>query len=149
MTRPYLRDMINEHKTPMKIKAHSGNETKFGKWKVQLKMLNNCISSKDFEEIRFIYSPSNNLEILMGSETDDIINELFESLLQRFPEVRETSNNKGSEFIHESVGLLYYCFHKIDLKRGESYVDSPEWLKNKWAAINPKNKKTITAFSML
>ena len=94
-------------------------------------MLNNCISSKDFEEIRFIYSPSNNVEILMGSETDDIINELFESLLQRFPEVRETSNNKGSEFIHESVGLLYYCFHKIDLKRGESYVDSPEWLKNK------------------
>ena len=94
-------------------------------------MLNDCISSKDFEEIRFIYSPSNNVEILMGSETDDIINELFESLLQRFPEVRETSNNKESEFIHESVGLLYYCFHKIDLKRGGSYVDSPEWLKNK------------------
>ena len=94
-------------------------------------MLNDCISSKDFEEIRFIYSPSNNVEILMGSKTDDIINELFESLLQRFPEVRETSNNKESEFIHESVGLLYYCFHKIDLKRSGSYVDSPEWLKNK------------------
>ena len=30
MTRPYLRDMINDHKTSMKVKAHSGNETKFG-----------------------------------------------------------------------------------------------------------------------
>ena len=73
-------------------------------------MLNNCVSSKRFEETRLIYSPSNNVKILMGSETDDIIDELFESLLQRFQEARETLNNRGRELIHENVGLLHYHF---------------------------------------
>ena len=104
-------------------------------------MLNNCISSKNFEETCLRYSPSNNVEILMCSETDDIIDELFESLSQRFQEARETLNNRESEFIHDNVGFLHYYFHKISLKRGGSYVDSPEWLKNKRAIINPKNKK--------
>ena len=61
----------------MKVKAHSSNETKFGELKFQLKILNNCISSKNFKEIRFIYLPSNKVEILMGRETVDIIDELF------------------------------------------------------------------------
>ena len=38
---------------------------------------------------------------------------------------------KGSEFVFNSVDLLYYHLHKISLKRGESYIDSPKWLKNK------------------
>ena len=29
--------------------------------------------------------------------------------------------------------------HKTSLKRGKSYIESPEWLKNKRATINPKN----------
>ena len=48
---------------------------------------------------------------------------------------------KGSWFIHDSVDLLYYHFHKIGLKRGGSYIDSPEWLKNKKATINPTNNE--------
>ena len=47
---------------------------------------NNCISSKGFEEIRSIYSATNNIEIFMGSETDDVIDKLFETILQRFQE---------------------------------------------------------------
>ena len=39
MIRPYLSDIINEHKTPKKLRVHSGNEvidyeTQFGEWKV-------------------------------------------------------------------------------------------------------------------
>ena len=30
--------------------------------------------------------------------------------------------------------------NKISLNRGGSYIDSPKWLKNKNAAINPKSK---------
>ena len=41
---------------------------------------------------------------------------------------------------------MNYYFHKIDLERGGSYVDSPEWLENKRAAINPKNKKDYNCF---
>ena len=35
------------------------------------------------------------------------------------------------------IGLIY-CI-KIGLKRDGAYIDSPEWLKNKKATINPKN----------
>ena len=73
----------------------------------------------------------------MGSETDDIINELFKSFLQRYQEGLEESM-KGSDFRFDSVDLLYYHLHKIGLKRGKSYIDSPEWLKNKKATTNPK-----------
>ena len=74
----------------------------------------------------------------MGNETDDIINELFKSFLQRYQEKLEKSM-KGSEFVFNSVDLLYYHLHKIGLKRGESYIDSPEWLKNKKS--NNKSKQ--------
>ena len=46
---------------------------------------------------------------------------------------------RGSEFIFYSVNSLYYNLNKIILSIGESYIDSPKWLKNKKAAINPKN----------
>ena len=46
---------------------------------------------------------------------------------------------KGSEFVFDSIDLLYYKLHKISLNRGGSYIDSTEWLKNKKATINPKN----------
>ena len=47
---------------------------------------------------------------------------------------------KGSEFVFDYVDLLYYSLHKISINRGESYIDSPEWIKNKKATINLKNK---------
>ena len=46
---------------------------------------------------------------------------------------------KGSEFIFDSVDLLYYKLHKMILIRGGSYIDSLEWLKNKKSIINRKN----------
>ena len=76
----------------------------------------------------------------MGSGTDDIIDKLFESPLQRFQDERKTSNNRGSEFIPKNVGLLHYIFLKISLKKDKSHIKSPGWLKNKRATINPKNK---------
>ena len=46
---------------------------------------------------------------------------------------------RESKFIRNSIDLLYYCFQNMGLKRGRSHIDSPEWLKNKKATINPKN----------
>ena len=45
----------------------------------------------------------------------------------------------GSEFIFDGIDVLYYDFNKISLNRGGSFIDSPEWIKNKKATINPKN----------
>ena len=47
---------------------------------------------------------------------------------------------KGSQFVFENVESLYYSLHKISLNRGGSYIDSPNWIKNKTATINPKSK---------
>ena len=50
-----------------------------GVWKIQLTMRINFISSLDTGEIRKMNSKSDNVEIMMVIETDDIINKLFES----------------------------------------------------------------------
>ena len=88
------------------------------------------ISSKDSEEIRTIHSKSDNIEILIGNETDEIIEDLSDSFLQRYQNGLEESM-RGSEFVFDNVDLLYYKLHKIILDRGGSYIDSPEWLKIK------------------
>ena len=111
--RPYLNDLINDHKAS-------------GEWKIQLVMLNRCISSKNYEETRDMYSASNNIEIFMGSNTNDAIDTLCNTKLQRFQEAKETSFERGSEFVSENVDLLYYYFQKIDINRSASYIDSPE-----------------------
>ena len=100
--RPYLNDLINDHKASEE-------------WKIQLVILNRCISSKNYEETRDMYSASNNIEIFMGSNTDEVIDRLFNSMLQRFQEAKKTSFERGSEFIFENVDLLLYYFQKIDI----------------------------------
>ena len=42
--------------------------------------------------------------------------------------------------------MLYYKCHKINLNRGGSYIDSPDWIKNKTSTRNPINKKDIKCF---
>ena len=62
--------------------------------------------------------------IIMGSETDEIIKELFESLLYRYQDGLEESL-RGSEFAFDNVNSLHCNLHKISLNRGGSYIDSP------------------------
>ena len=69
----------------------------------------------------------------------DIIKKIFKSFLNDYQK-EEIVLRKGSDFVFENVDLLSYRFHKISLKRGKSYIKSPEWVINKRATINPKNK---------
>ena len=77
--------------------------------------------------------------------TNDVVEELFKSTLERY-QTGLQELMRESEFVFDCVNELYYKFHKVDLNRGRSYFDSPRWLKNKKATINPKN---INAFNML
>ena len=53
-------------------------ETTLGEWKIHLTMSINFISSKDdSDEIHIMCIQSNNVEIMIGSKTDEIIKELF------------------------------------------------------------------------
>ena len=71
----------------------------------------NFISHKDSNETRTMHTKSDNIEIMMSSETDEIIEELFKPLLQRYQEGLEKSM-KGSDFIPDSIDLLYYQLQK-------------------------------------
>ena len=77
----------------------------------------------------------------MFSNTENIFDRLFNTILNKIQQEMETSNKRGSGFTHDSVGLLYYYFQKIDNIRAESYILSPDWIGCKKATINPKNEK--------
>ena len=104
--KPYLSDIINDHKTRGLVRYHSGDKTWLeeisSEWKIQLAMAINFISSKDSDDTRTMHTKSNNVEIMMGSETDEIIEELFESFFQKYQEGLEESM-RGSEFAYDSV----------------------------------------------
>ena len=81
--------MINNHKT-------------HGEWKIQLTMQITFISSLDTGEFRIMNSKSDNVEIMMRIETDDIINELFKSF---FKKISRRIRNKNE-------GRKRFCFRK-------------------------------------
>ena len=107
--------------------------------KIQFNMGVNFISTNDSGEIRTFYVRSDNEEIRSGNETPEIITKLIKSFLSNYQEEEKILRN-GSNFVFESVDLLSYHIHKTSLKRGKSYIKSPEWILNKRATINPKNK---------
>ena len=126
MITPYLYDLINDHRVVRRV------------WKIQISMCVNFVSSNDTGETLTIYVWSDNVNIMQGSDTDDIINEIFKSFLHNYQEKLKII--KGSDFIFESVALKDYKLHRVRLRRGGSNIKSPEWLKDKKATINPKNK---------
>ena len=127
---PYLSNIINDHKV-------TRNESK--EWKIQINMTVNFISSKDTTETRTNYVCSDNKEITLGNETDDIIKELFKYFLNNSQEEEAILRNERS-FVFESADLFSCSIHKISLQIGKSYIKSPEWLINKRATTNAKNK---------
>ena len=141
MILPYLRNMINNHKAPIKLKDPTGiiiEDDLFGEWKIQLTMQINFVSSLDPRKNCIMDSKSDNVEIIMGIKTDNIIEKLLKSFLKNYQKNLE-EKMKDSNFVFESVDLLYYSLHKATLRRGKSYIKSSEWLRNKRGTINPQN----------
>ena len=68
-------------------------------------------------EINFISSKDSNETCNIHTKRD--------YLLQKYEEGLEKSM-KGSEFVFDSVDLLYYRLHKMILNRGGSYIDFSE-----------------------
>ena len=122
----YLRELINHYKNK-------------GEWKIQLTAEINFISLKPgSDETCIMYTRSFNEEIMKGSDTDEVIKLLFESFLKIY-ELNLQEKLKGSDFAFDGVNFFYYDFNKTSINRGGSYIDSPQWLKNKKSTINPKN----------
>ena len=110
----YLKELIEEYKLK-------------GEWKVQLTIEVSFISLKPgSDETRIMYTRSDDVEIMFGdNNNNDIIEPLFESLLQKYEEHLQ-NKMRGSEFEFDDVNFLYYDFNKTSINRGGSYIDSPK-----------------------
>ena len=123
---PYLADMITDYKSK-------------GEWKIQLTAEINFTSLKpNSDETRIMHTKSDNKEIMVGSDTNEVVKELLKSFLQRYQEGLQ-EKIKGSEFEFDGVNLLYCDFNKTSLNRGGSCRQSAKWIKDKKSTITPKN----------
>ena len=87
-----------------------------------------------------MHSKIDNIEIMINDKADEVIKEPFESLKNRYQNSLE-KKTEGSEFVFYYVHLLYQKCHKINPNHGGSYINPPDWIKNKTATKNPINKK--------
>ena len=71
--RPYLKDMIDDYKAR-------------DEWKIQLSMRIIFVSFTDANETHEMHTKSDNITIMSGIETEDVINELFNTFRKRYQE---------------------------------------------------------------
>ena len=110
----YLRELINYYKNK-------------GEWKVQLIAEISFISLKaGSDETRIMHTRSDNIEIMIGDDNDDIIEELFKSFIQKYEENLQ-NKMKGSNFEFDGVNFLYYDFNEISLNKN----GLKRWLKDR------------------
>ena len=71
--RPYLRDLINDHKPTAELNSNNNNDNNNNnnnnnraEWKIQLTMHISCISTKGFEDKRSMHPKSEPVEIFYG-----------------------------------------------------------------------------------
>ena len=77
-----------------------------GEWKIQLTAEINFTSLKpDSDEIRIMHTKSDNTEIMIGSDTNEVFKELFKAFLQRYQESLQ-EKMKGSEFEFYEVNCI-------------------------------------------
>ena len=126
LIKPYLEDLINEMKNK-------------GEWKLQLTAKISFVSSKPASnETRLIYNRSDAIEFINGSETKEIIEFLYRSLLQNYNDNLQ-EKMKGSDFVYRGINYFYYDLNRVSICKGGSYIESPKWLKDKKATVNKKN----------
>ena len=126
--KPYLSNLIDFYKEQ-------------GEYKAQLSMQIKFISFVDKTESQTMHSKSDNVEIMSGYDTDNVINMLIDTFTKRYQQGLETTKMKGSSYVFDRIELLEYHFHNITLNRGSSYMSTLSWIANKKCTINPKNDK--------
>ena len=125
--KPYLSTLIDFYKEQGEYKAQPSMQIKF-------------ISFVDNTESQIMHSKSDNVEIMSGYDTDNVINMLTDTFTKRYQQGLETKM-KGSSYFFDRIELLEYHFHKMTLNRGSSYMPTLSWIANKKCTINPQNDK--------
>ena len=82
-----------------------------------------------------IHSTSNNIKFTFYNGSNEIVDGLLEWLRSIY-QVNLEISMRWSDFIFQSVQLMYCQCHKVSFRRGGSYIDSLEWTKKKKITIN-------------
>ena len=82
-----------------------------------------------------------------SSNSNEILGQLLTSLYEKYQGDLQLSQ-ESSSFVYESVEECNIHFNKIDLRRGASFIDTPDWLKPKKATINTKTKMMYIVLCM-
>ena len=118
LIKPYLNDLINVYKAK-------------GEWKLQI-----FVSQKPgSDETHTMFTRSTPEEFMIGSETEEVAENLIMSTLQKYQDNLQ-NKMKGSDFIFNGIK---YHLNRITISKGGSYIESPKWLKGKKCCINQKN----------
>ena len=113
LIKPYLNELINVYKAK-------------GEWKLQLSAEISFVSQKPgSDEIRIIYTRSIPEEIMSGSETEEVAENLIIQLLQKYQDNLQ-NKMKVSAFIFNGINHLYYDLNRITISKGGSYIESPK-----------------------
>ena len=91
----------------------------------------------DSGETRLMHTRSDAAEFMNGSETEEIIESLYRSLLQNYNDNLQ-EKMKGSDFVFNGINYFYYDFNSVSISKGGSYIDSPKWFKDKKSTVNQK-----------
>ena len=70
-----------------------------------------------------MHSKSNNIKYTSYNDASKVVDEIFDLLRSRYQENWEKSM-RVSDFIFDSVQLIYYKCHKVNFRRYCSYIDS-------------------------
>ena len=117
-----------------KLMKYQVNE--MGSIKVQLILEVEFISHRDGDVI-IKYPKSDPITVLQGSNIGKVINEVYNTLKKSFEKISNALDS--SDYIFNRIISVDVDIHEIELIRGGSYIELPEWIKNKHAVLNPKN----------
>ena len=109
----YLNDLINVYKAK-------------GKWKLQISAEISFVSQKPgSDETRTMFTRSTPEEFMIGSETEEVAENLIMSILQKYQDNLQ-NKMKGSDFIFNGINYLYYDLNRITISKCGSYIESPK-----------------------
>ena len=91
-----------------------------------------------------MHSKSDDIDIMINDEAHKVIKERFDTLKSRYQNTLESI--KGNDFVFDHAHIFFHKCHKINPNRGGSYIDPPDWIKNKKATINPIDKNDNKCF---
>ena len=119
-TRKFLIDLLNKETTNRAVRSQATTWIRFVRDEV--------------EQVSLAFN-SRMMTVYSLNDKNEIVTAMIEHMAQQI----ENPALRNSKFVFDRVLHMDIDFHRLNLRRGSSYVPLPDWLMKKKAIINPKN----------